>query len=114
MLSEVHASSLILNRVLGKRGRTSECGTAAKTARHDDNQPPECDVSDGTRTPPRNIQEHYEEIPFAIDEEDDESIEDPSHKLFEVMEKSEPAFHPLIRALYHAVCFYFHDSTSLW
>ncbi|KFH62803.1 hypothetical protein MVEG_11329 [Podila verticillata NRRL 6337] len=39
----------------------------------------------------------------AVNDEDDESIEDLSHELVQLTEKSEPAFHPLIRALYHAV-----------
>lgn len=39
----------------------------------------------------------------AVDDEDDENIEDLVHELEELIEKSEPGFYPLIRALYHAV-----------
>lgn len=39
----------------------------------------------------------------AVDDEDDESIDDLVRELEELIEKSEPGFHPLIRALYHAV-----------
>ncbi|KAF8948523.1 hypothetical protein BGZ46_005355, partial [Entomortierella lignicola] len=57
--------SLPPTRVLLKHGRTSESGTASNTARHDDHQPPEYDINDGARTPPRNVQGHNEETPLA-------------------------------------------------
>ncbi|KAG0289687.1 hypothetical protein BGZ98_003750, partial [Dissophora globulifera] len=53
--------------VLVKRSRTSVSGAVSKTTRLDDHRPPECDVNDGARTPPRNVQGHYEEIPLAVD-----------------------------------------------
>lgn len=46
----------------------------------------------------------------TVDDELDENIEGLSEELMELIEKSEPAFHPLIWALYHAVtliCVYF-------
>lgn len=67
MISESPVSSLLPTRVLLKRGRTSESGTASKTARHDYHRPPEYDVNDGIRTPPLNVQGHYEEIPLAAE-----------------------------------------------
>ncbi|KAF9580963.1 hypothetical protein BGW38_002189, partial [Lunasporangiospora selenospora] len=39
----------------------------------------------------------------AVDDDDVESIEDLANEVVELIEKSEPGFHPLIRALYHAV-----------
>ncbi|KAF9579392.1 hypothetical protein BGW38_004357, partial [Lunasporangiospora selenospora] len=39
----------------------------------------------------------------AADDEDVDSIEDLANEVVELIEKSEPGFHPLIRALYHAV-----------
>ncbi|KAF9105317.1 hypothetical protein BGX27_009691 [Mortierella sp. AM989] len=39
----------------------------------------------------------------AVDDDDVESIEDLANEVVELIEKSEPGFHPLIRSLYHAV-----------
>ncbi|KAF9369978.1 hypothetical protein CPB97_003119, partial [Podila verticillata] len=44
-----------------------------------------------------------DDVGEAVDDEDDESIEDLVHELEELIEKSEPGFHPLIRALYRAL-----------
>ncbi|KAG0310338.1 hypothetical protein BG000_007078, partial [Podila horticola] len=47
------------------------------------------------------VMEQFEEE--ADDEDDGESIEDLVLELEELIEKTEPGFHPLIKALYHAV-----------
>ncbi|KAG0228191.1 hypothetical protein BGX31_006696 [Mortierella sp. GBA43] len=39
----------------------------------------------------------------AVDDDDVESIEDLANEVVELIEESEPGFHPLIRALYHVV-----------
>ncbi|KAF9917315.1 hypothetical protein FBU30_000802 [Linnemannia zychae] len=39
----------------------------------------------------------------AVDDDDVEDIEDLANEVVELIENSEPGFHPLIRALYHAV-----------
>lgn len=39
----------------------------------------------------------------AVDDDYVENIEDMANEVVELIEKSEPGFHPLIRALYHAV-----------
>jgi len=39
----------------------------------------------------------------AIDDDVVESIEDLANEVVGLIEKSDPGFHPLIRALYHAV-----------
>ncbi|KAG9063259.1 hypothetical protein KI688_004863 [Linnemannia hyalina] len=67
--------------VLLKRGRTRKPDTASKTARYGKSnsnagftpevflggnyQPPEYNVEDGTRTPPRGVQGHNEDIPLV-------------------------------------------------
>ncbi|KAF9896686.1 hypothetical protein BX616_006954, partial [Lobosporangium transversale] len=66
-ISEEQSVSLPPTRVLLKRGRTSKSGIASITARHGGHQPPEHDVNDGARTPPRNVQGYCEEIPLAKD-----------------------------------------------
>ena len=39
----------------------------------------------------------------ALNDDDVESIENLANELVELIEESEPGFHPLIRTLYHAV-----------